>query len=130
MINCPYADFIARLNNARRQHFKKAYVNNTNKVLKTLEILCELGIIKSYSLINGRTIEVELKFVGRRVVFKKLKIVSLPSKKIYVDIIRLSKLKDKSNCSFYILSTTKGILTDFECIINNVAGEVLLKVEL
>ena len=101
-----------------------------NKIVKTLEILHELGIIKSFSFLDERTIQVNLKFVGRRVIFKKLKVISLPSKKVYVDIIRLSKLKDKSNCSFYILSTSKGMLTDFECIINHVAGEVLLKVEL
>jgi len=130
MRNYIYADFIARLNNAKRQYFKFIKVNNTSKVLATLVILHNLGIIHDFMFVDDRTILVNLKYYKRRSVFKKLKLVSTPGKRVYVDLVRLAKLKDKSNCSFYIISTNQGLKTDFDCYIQKLCGEILLKIEL
>ena len=130
MRNFVYADFIARLNNAKRQYFKFIKVNNTNKILAILRILQDLGIVHNLMFVDHRIILVNLKYSKRRSVFKKLKLVSTPGKRVYVDLIKLAKLKDKSNCSFYIISTPKGLKTDFECYVQKLCGEILLKIEL
>jgi ribosomal protein S8 len=130
MRNYIYADFITRLNNAKRQHFKFTKVDNSNKILATLKIFYDLGIIANFGFFDNRTILVNLKSHRRRSVFRKLKLISTPGKRVYVDLVRLAKLKDKSNCSFYIISTNQGLKTDFECYMEKLCGEVLLKIEL
>jgi ribosomal protein S8 len=102
---------------------------NSNKIIETLKILYQLGIIKDFE-IKDDYIMIFLKYNKGRTIFKKLKVISLPSKRVYVDLIKLAKLKDKSGGSFYILSTGKGLRTDFECLLLKMGGEVLLKVEL
>lgn len=130
MSNYIYGDFVSILNNAKRQHFKFIKVRNTNKILSTLKILYELNIIKDFFILDHKEIIVNLKYNKRRGIFKNLKLISTPGKKVYVDLIKLAKLKDKSNCSFYIISTNKGLKTDFECYINKLCGQILLKIEL
>jgi ribosomal protein S8 len=128
MRNFIFADFVSRLNNAKIQHFKLIKVNNSNKILETLKLLVKLNIIGNFTILDDKFILIDLKMIFRRGTFKKLKLVSTPGRRVYVNLIRLAKLKDKSNCSFYIISTPKGLKTDFECTVEKLCGEVLLKV--
>jgi ribosomal protein S8 len=125
-----YADFIARLNNAKSQKFEYIKVNNSNKILETVKILYALGLIKGFTLLDYKTILIYMKYYRKRGVYKKLKLVSTPGKRVYVDLIKMAKLKDKSNCSFFIISTNQGLKTDFECYVQKLCGEILLKIEL
>jgi ribosomal protein S8 len=43
-------------------------------------------------------------------------------------MIKLRRLKDKHNKVIYIISTTKGLMLDSECIVAGIGGEVLVKV--
>jgi ribosomal protein S8 len=125
-----YSDFISTLNNARRQHFQFILVKNNNKILETLRIFLELNVITSFTIIDDKNIKVYLKYLHRRCVFKDLKLISLPSKRIFVNLVTLYKLKENSNTCFFIISTNQGLKTDFECIFDRLSGEVLLKVNL
>jgi len=129
MSNFIYGDFVARLNEAKKRHYKNIIVKNSNKVIETLQIFYEMGIIKDFE-INNDYVMVWMKYNKGRTIFRRLRVISLPRKKIYVNLVKLWKLKNKSNTSFYLISTGKGLKTDFECFLLKLGGEVLLKVEL
>lgn len=123
-------DFITKLNNAKRWRYKSIDIDNSNLNITLIKIFYKLGILKGFHYINKETIEVLLKYKRSRCVFKQIQLVSKPSKPIFVDLIGLQRLKDKSNTSFYILSTTDGILFDYECFYKKLSGKILLKIVL
>jgi ribosomal protein S8 len=130
MVNFVFGDFIARLNNAKRLHAKSIRVLNTRLSLNTLIVLKRIGLIRGFNFIDNRELEVMLKYVNSRMVYKNFKLISVPSKKIYVDLVKLKKLKDKTHASIFIISTNKGLKTDFECLLYKLTGELLIKIEL
>jgi ribosomal protein S8 len=130
MVNFVLGDFIARLNIAKQQHLKSIYVPNTKLVREFLALFIELGIIRNFERIDNRSVEVTLKYKKRRPVFKKLKLVSTPSKNVYVDLIKLAKLRDRSSACIYILSTTEGLKMDFDCLFLRISGKVMIKIVL
>ncbi|MGX7577356.1 30S ribosomal protein S8 [Candidatus Vidania fulgoroideorum] len=91
--------------------YKSKYIINVLKVLKHLKIIKNffykkknlMCVLNNYSL------------------YKKLKIISKSSKKIYFKCTDLKKYYDKN----YILSTSHGLLTLKECLIKNIGGEVI-----
>lgn len=129
-VNFVLGDFLARLNNAKKQHLISIYVQNTRLVKDILLVLVNLGIIRDIILIDDRYIEVFLKYYKRRCVFKRFKLVSLPSRRVFIDLIKLLKLKNTKSGYIYILSTNEGIKTDFECIYGKISGEVLFRIEI
>ena len=129
-VNFVLGDFLARLNNAKKQHLISIYVQNTRLVKDILLVLVNLGVIRDITLIDDKYIEVFLKYYKRRCVYKSFKLVSLPSKRVYLDLIKLIKLKNTKSGYIYILSTTKGIKTDFECIYAKISGEILFRIEI
>lgn len=130
MTNFLFGDFISCLNNAKRLHLKTINIRNTKLNLNLLIILKKMGLIRGFKFLDNIYIEVVLKYINNSLIFKNLKVLSIPSKRIYIDLIKLKKLKDKSNTSIYIISTNKGLKVDLECILENLAGELLLKIEL
>lgn len=57
---------------------------------------------------------------------KNIKQISRPSKPVYINIKVLWKIKN--GFGIFILSTSKGIMTDFDARLLNLGGEVLLSV--
>lgn len=64
-------------------------------------------------------------------IFKKLEVISKPSKRVFFTLNHLSyKCRYNSFCGFYVISTPKGLFTSNDCLLGlNVCGEVILKVE-
>jgi len=126
------ADFISRLNVAKASRVKSVFVANTKLNLQLLAMFLELGIIKSFFVDaedHRLRIEVFLRFGRGQCSFKKICLVSKPSKHIYVNLLNLLKLKRNSKSfGFFIISTEKGLLFDYECFSFNIGGEVILKI--
>jgi len=90
----------------------------------------EFGIILRFtvSIEDPTKIEVYLNYGYGFSTFRKLKLISKPSKKVFVDILKLTKLKNRSSLDFYIISTSKGLLFDHECYRYKIGGMVLIKI--
>jgi len=130
MRNFLLVDFVTKMNNAKRWYYKAVVIENSNINREILKLFLQIGIIRGYTIEDPRFIEVWLKRRNGRCVFRKIRVVSIPSKPVYVDLVKLGKLKDKSNTSFFIVSTSIGLLYDFQCIYNNISGKVILKIDL
>ena len=73
---------------------------------------------------------VYLKYYKNKPVFFDVKLISTPGKKVYWSLNKLSlKYNLNSFCGFYVISTSKGLVTSNLCLLGkNISGKVLLKV--
>lgn len=127
--NFPLADVISRLNVAARSHVTHVKVEYNKLTVKVLELLYSNGLINSYSIL-GKNIEVELRYRRGVSIFSSIKLVSKPSKRIFLTLNRLDLQYRCNNFGgFYIVSTPDGLFTSFDCLAyKHASGEVLLKI--
>jgi ribosomal protein S8 len=128
MINNTLADFIARLNVARRKHLKTIIIEQSFLVFSLLKIFEDVGIIRGYFILDNNKIEINLKYNSGRCAFRNLVVMSKPSKKIYVDLLDLYKLKEFYSGSILVLSTSSGLFLDVDCFKYRKGGKVLLQI--
>jgi ribosomal protein S8 len=128
MYNYTLSDFISRLNIAKRKHLKTIIIKPSNLIFSLLKIFEELGIIRGYSLLDNYKIEVYLKYHSSRCAFQNLIVVSKPSKRIYVNMLKLYKMKEFYASNILILSTDKGLMLDVNCLKYKKGGLVLLRI--
>ncbi|RXK88143.1 30S ribosomal protein S8 [Chlorobaculum sp. 24CR] len=123
------ADFITRIRNAGSAKNKTTDIPYTRVRENLSKLLVEKGYIKNYTVISTEQfpfIRVELKYMqdGRHAI-KEISRVSKPGRRVYQgkDIKRYL-----GGLGLFILSTSKGILTDKEAREQNVGGEVLFRI--
>ena len=104
-------------------------VKNTVTCFNVLNILYKNGIIYNFK-VEGREINVSLKYLQNRPVFYSIKVISKPGKRVFWTLGQLSLNYNRNNFSgFYILSTSKGLITSNDCLLGQcISGEVLLKI--
>jgi small subunit ribosomal protein S8 len=124
------ADLLTRIRNG--QNAKLAYVHAPLSKLGTavLEVLKKEGYIRDYSheeiRKNISMSKIELKYSHGIAVIKKIDKVSKPGRRVYSSIDQLSKFYN--GLGLYILSTSRGVMSDHEARIANIGGEVLCRV--
>jgi small subunit ribosomal protein S8 len=113
---------------AGQQSLKKYFVCPiTNNNLKLVILLKKIGFIVGFNLFtffNQRFIKVFLKHKHKSSVLKNIRVVSRPSKKIYLQLDSI--IKFNPNGGILILHTNKGVLTHEQCKNLNVGGEPIL----
>lgn len=125
------SDMVARINVASRKRLFVVRVAHTKFCLQILQILWRNGLIGGFSKFNDvGYITVYLKYYKNKIVFKELQVVSTPSRRVFWNLHDL-RLKSDSFSGFFILSTSKGLFTSFDCLATlHLGGEVLLHVVL
>ena len=123
------ADFITRIRNAGTAKNKTTDIPYSKLRENLSKLLVEKGYITNYTVITTEQfpfIRVDLKYTadGRHAI-KEITRVSKPGRRIYdgKDIKRYL-----GGLGLFILSTSKGILTDKEARAQNVGGEVLFRI--
>ena len=123
------ADFITRIRNAGSAKNKTTDIPYTRVRENLSKLLLEKGYIRNYTVISTEQfsfIRVELKYMkdGHHAI-KEISRVSKPGRRVYdgKDIKRYL-----GGLGLFILSTSKGILTDKEARAQNVGGEVLFRI--
>jgi ribosomal protein S8 len=120
MINNKIADFISRLNTANQLKKTNFFIPYSIQIYKILQIinLHATGILQFQKLSNN-TIEIIL-FKQ----FSQLKLISTFGRRKYItakEIISLDR-----GLGFYILNTSKGVLSSQSALRDNLGGELLL----
>jgi len=123
-----FANMIANLRNAGLSEAKFCNVRNTSLNRRFLSVLYLEGFITGFFISNSFFIRVHLSYVrnavGELPLVSSLKLVSKPSRRVYVNV---SQLLRYYSSKFVILSTSYGILTGTQAIQKNVGGELLVK---
>jgi len=129
MANFIIGDLISRIKVASKGHLKQINVLNTKISIDILDIFYKTGLIRGFK-INLGYIEVYLKYYQNKPIFFDIELISVPSKKVYWSLEKLSfKYNLNSFAGFYIVSTSKGLITSTECLLGEkISGKVILKI--
>lgn len=106
---------------------KKGFIIDKNKNnLDLLKILLKINII-SFIKINNNSIYVHINYVNNKPIFKNITNLFKPGHKLHISLKNLKKISYKHNW-ILILSTSKGVLNNFEAINQNVGGILIMKI--
>jgi len=98
-------------------------------MLKTLQIFKKLGLLNSYFVYSSSNkfsvVKVSPFFYRKTAFFKKVKLVTTPSKKFFVKISTLRIISKSIGTAIIILETSKGLLTHQEALKLGLSGIIL-----
>ena len=133
MSNYILSDSISRINVAYRSRLLSVKVLKSKLVINFLYLLYKIGLIRSFFILNNeKSILVYLKYKNNKPIIYSMNIISKPSRRVYWTLNMLSyNYRKYSFSTFYIISTSKGLITSNEALFQkNMSGEVLCKVKL
>lgn len=121
-----YSNLFSKIKNGYLIKKSKITQIQSKQVLNILNIFVREGFIKSYkiSVNNNYEIEIYLKYKNNQPVFKEIKRLSKSGQRLYIKNNDLYLQKK----GIYILSTSKGILTDLQAKQLNIGGELICKI--
>jgi len=129
MSNNNIADLVAKLNFAKTARLKVVKVRNTKFIKQLLNYFYSLGIIHSFFILNSREISIRLKWVGGNMAFGKLILIGKPSKITNMTTKKILKTrKNNFEPMVTILSTSKGLYLDTNCILKREGGRSIIKI--
>lgn len=128
MMTDPIADMLTRLRNALAARHERVQIPASRMKREVARILKEEGYIRDYRVQREGhpqgTLELELKYdVKNDSVIHMLRRISTPGKRHYVACKNMPKVLNGAGIA--IVSTSRGILTDQQCLAEHVGGEVL-----
>ena len=128
--NCATSDMIATIRNGQQARIAEvmAVSNHLNK--SVLKVLQDEGFINSFEEVEIRKgirkVNIVLKYFNGQPVIKTIKRTSKPGRRTYSQIKGLKK--NFNGLGLTIISTSKGVLPDYEARKQNVGGEVICEV--
>jgi small subunit ribosomal protein S8 len=94
-----------------------------------LKVLHEEGYIRGFEITEnekGKQLEIALKYYDGKPVIKEISRVSKPGMRVYSSVKTMPTYKN--NMGISILSTSKGVMTNFSAQSANIGGEILCRV--
>lgn len=129
MMNDRVADFLTRIRNAQRARLQVITCPASNLLVNICTVLEREGYIRNHRIENDgakRNLVVELKYHEGLPVIKRITRVSKSGQRKYSGVGSIPKYYNGLGIS--ILSTSKGVMSDFDARQQNVGGEVLCTV--
>jgi small subunit ribosomal protein S8 len=128
MVNDTISDMLTRIRNAYMVKHQIVQVPLTKMSLSILKILKEEGFIENFEAYietKKQYLLVSLKYLGksRTPVISNLERISKPGLRIYLGSKKLPKVLDSFGIA--ILSTSKGVMTNFKAKKLGIGGEIL-----
>jgi len=126
------SDLCTRIRNGQKSRKLEIFVKKTQKTINILKVLKKEGFIRGYH-INDKNILILLKYFTDKPVINIIEPILSYNKNKYTSVknlIQLKDLKKKNNqgLGLFLLSTSKGILSDYESIKQNIGGQIILRV--
>ncbi len=129
-MNDNVADTLTRIRNGQRAYLQKIEAIYSKQNVAICEVLEREGYIRGHNVketgVNKQALEIELKYFEGQPTIKEIKRISKCGRRHYVSVDKLPKVRNGLGIS--ILSTSKGVLSDFEARQQNVGGEVICSV--
>ena len=128
--NHPVSDLVARIKNGYLA--KRVTISSPVSKLREniLHLLKAEGFILSYSKIKekdaGEKFDIHLKYHSSAPVVSEIEVVSKPGKRVYTSYDKIPVVKNW--LGMVVLSTSQGIISDYEAREKKLGGEVLLKI--
>ncbi|MBY0407073.1 MAG: 30S ribosomal protein S8 [Rickettsiales bacterium] len=128
-MNYRLADMLSQIRNGQQARLNNVSVQASKLLGNVLEVLKKEGFIRDYRKVEQgprQEYEIELKYHEGERVIKEIVCISKPGRRVYCEISKLPKYYN--GLGIAILSTSKGVMSDFEARQANVGGEVLCSV--
>lgn len=126
----PIADMLTRIRNAIKAEHLKVDIPSSKMKASMAKILKDEGFIKNYKIIDDnsqKVLRVYLKYADdNRSAMLNLTRISKPGRRVY---IRAEELRPVyNNIGIWILSTSKGVITNKTAKKLNVGGEIICEI--
>ena len=128
-MNYRLADMFAQIRNGQQARLSEVSVQASKLLGNVLEVLKNEGFINDYKKVEENSkaeFKIELKYHEGENVIKEVVCISKPGRRVYCEISKLPKFFN--GLGIAILSTSKGVMSDFDARQANVGGEVLCSV--
>jgi len=129
-MNYRLADMLTQIRNGQAARLATVRVQASKFLGNVLEVLKNEGYIENFSREEtgkGKAeFVVELKYHEGDRVIREVNCISKPGRRVYCEISKLPKYYN--GLGIAILSTSKGVMSDFDARQANVGGEVLCSV--
>lgn len=129
MVTDPIADMLTIIRNALSVKKEYVLIPFSNLKFEIAKILEKKGFIEKAEkkkLKKKKTIEIKLKYEDGIPAIAGLKRISKPGQRVYLSVKKIKK--SKGGYGIFIVSTSKGIMTDREAKKLKVGGEILCEV--
>ena len=129
MMTDPISDMLARIKNACKRYFETVDIPSSKLKAGILRVLEREGYINGFKEVvveDRKFLRVELRYYEGKSVIQTLDRVSKPSRRVYSKLKKIGSVFN--GFGIYVLSTSKGVMSDAEAKENNVGGEILCKV--
>ena len=129
MSNHAVSQLVTCLKNGQMARKEKVITPSSKMKLSILDILKKDGFIKDYEVENNGSfdvIEITLSYNGLQPVIRDIEVISKPGRRVYSKVENIPVVYN--GLGVVILSTPKGIVTDYDAKHLNVGGELLLKI--
>ena len=101
-------------------------VPNKKKYIRIINLLFQEGLIRRYK-VSSNEIYIFLKYKNNKPLIKKIKLISSPKRRQFIKLKEVQKLPfDK----IYIISTSKGVYTNFAAQKINLGGELICSIQI
>lgn len=129
-MNHAVSELISCIKNGQMARKNKVLLDSSKLKKDILKLLKQEGYIKDYSVTKGEKgfdkLSVELAYHNNAPVINKIQVISKPGKRVYCGVEDIPNIYN--GLGMIILSTSKGILFDYEARKLNIGGELLLKI--
>ena len=126
----PLGDMLTRIRNAQMRNRSKVSTPASKLRKRVLDVLEHEGYIRGYAEVELQgelpQFEIELKYYDGEPVIREIKRVSKPGRRVYSSVKNLPTVAN--GLGVVILSTPKGVMSDWRAREENVGGEVLCNV--
>lgn len=123
----PLADMLTRIRNGQKARLYSILSPFSGLRSSVLDVLKKEGFITGYEKTNddqGKpALKIDLRYVNGEPVISEIRRVSKPGRRVYSKIKELQKFYNGLGVT--ILSTSKGVMSDFDARSENIGGEVL-----
>jgi small subunit ribosomal protein S8 len=128
MMTDPIADMLTRIRNALAARHERVQIPMSRIKREIARVLQEEGYIRDFHVHQAErpqgVLDIALKYNAMNMsVIRGLRKISTPGKRQYVSSKEMPKVLDGAGIA--IVSTSRGLLTDQQCMAENVGGEVL-----
>ena len=125
----PISDLLTRIRNGQMVKKSKIVCPASKLKVAILKVLQDEGYIRGYEVTEnekGKQLEISLKYFDGKPVIKEISRVSKPGMRVYSSVKAMPTYKN--NMGITILSTSKGVMTNFAAQNANLGGEILCRV--
>ena len=127
MLYDPNAYITNHVNISLSRKILRTTIQFSKRLMNLIKILHATGVIKNYLIFGKkrRFIRFSILFYKGKPFFTGIKLISTLSKKFYISLNALKKLHTVSASTFYILSTSRGIITHQHALKLGIGGLLL-----